>query len=102
MVPVHEVPATYGGLSEANIKNALAAILIDVRERCQSGRHPSGAQDLRRFLLPHAGPSKHDDGARLPVLLDYAHNIAAYETMARFVARNFKARALGVIACPGD
>ena len=36
------------------------------------------------------------------VLMDYAHNIAAFEEMARLVASLPRARTIGVVAGPGD
>ncbi|HEY4002737.1 MAG TPA: cyanophycin synthetase, partial [Candidatus Xenobia bacterium] len=102
IVPAVEVPATYGGLSEANIRNALAAILMV---------YVMGAsvEDIRQGLKTFDA-SYHLTPGRLNmipvrdfrVLIDYAHNIAAYETMANFVAKLRKTRAIGVIACPGD
>ena len=97
-----DIPATYGGVAEANVKNALAASLI-----CYlSGVAP---EDIRQGLMTfdasyHLTPGRLNlvDVRDFRVLMDYAHNVAAYEEMARFVAAFYKKRSIGVVAAPGD
>ncbi|NDD29096.1 MAG: cyanophycin synthetase [Proteobacteria bacterium] len=102
VVNVVEVPATYGGTSSANIKNALAAALM-----C----HLAGVaiEDIRQGLQTfdasfHLTPGRMNlvDVKGFRVLLDYAHNAAAFEEMASFVRAFHKQRSIGVIAGPGD
>jgi cyanophycin synthetase len=102
VVSTVEVPATYGGTSSANIKNALAATLM-----C----YLSGisVDDIRQGLKTfdasfHLTPGRMNlvDVKNFRVLLDYAHNIAAFEEMSRFVQAIWKKRSIGVIAGPGD
>jgi cyanophycin synthetase len=102
VVEVLDVPATYGGISEANVKNALAATVI-----C----HVSGVrvEDIRQGLKTfdasyHLTPGRLNliDVRDFRVLLDYAHNVAAYEEVERFVGAFKKRRSIGVIAAPGD
>ncbi|MBM3461194.1 MAG: cyanophycin synthetase [Armatimonadetes bacterium] len=97
-----DIPATYGGMAEANVKNALAATLI-----C----HVSGVglDDIRQGLKTfdasyHLTPGRLNlmDIRDFRVLMDYAHNIAAFEEMARFVGAFYKNRCIGVVTAPGD
>ena len=97
-----EIPATYGGTSLANVKNALAAALI-----C----HLAGVSvdNIRQGLLTfdasyHLAPGRMNllDVRDFRVLLDYAHNIAALDEMASFVKVFNKRRSIGVLACAGD
>ncbi len=102
VVEVVDIPATYGGVSNANIKNALAAALIchvcgvrveDIRQGLQTF-------DASYYLTP--GRLNMIDVRDFRVLLDYAHNVAAYEEMARFVSVFNRRRAVGLIGAPGD
>ena len=102
VVDVADIPATYSGISEANVKNALAAALI-----C----HVSGVrienirQGLKTFDASyHLTPGRLNlaDVRDFRVLLDYAHNVAAYEEVVKFVDAFKKRRSIGVIGAPGD
>lgn len=102
VVSTVDVPATYGGTSSANIKNALAASLI-----C----HHAGVsvEDIRQGLKTfdasfHLTPGRMNlvDVRSFRVLLDYAHNIAAFEEMEKFVKAVYKHRSIGVVSGPGD
>lgn len=102
VVGLAEIPATHGGLSGANVKNALAAAII-----CYAAAIP--VEDIRQglktfdasyFLTP--GRLNVIDVRDFRVVMDYAHNIAAFEEMARFVGALPKARSIGIVAGPGD
>lgn len=102
VVNVTEVPASYGGTSSANVKNALAASLV-----C----HLSGVtvEDIRQGLKTfdasfHLTPGRMNliDVRGFRVVLDYAHNIAALEELEHFVKAIHKHRSIGVVAGTGD
>lgn len=102
VVDAFDIPATYGGVAAANLKNALAAALI-----CHVAGIP--VEDIREGLKTfdasfHLTPGRLNlvDVRDFRVLLDYAHNVAAYEEMAKFVQAFYKARCIGVIGAPGD
>jgi cyanophycin synthetase len=102
IVEVSDIPATYGGISDANIKNALAAAMISYVSgvRVEDIRQGLKTFDASYHLTP--GRLNLVDVSDFRVLLDYAHNVAAYEEVARFVGLFKKRRSIGVIAAPGD
>jgi cyanophycin synthetase len=102
LLDVVDVPATYGGLSEANVKNAMAAALICSVQGISTDDIRQGLKtfDASYHLTP--GRLNLIEVRDFRVLLDYAHNIAAYEEMSRFVHSFYKERCIGVIASPGD
>lgn len=98
ILPVSEIPITYGGLLECNIGNCLAAVAaayaldipLDVIGEGLTGfRHNPG-----RFQLFEMGDYK--------ILLDYAHNQAGYEQMIRLCGQMSCRRRVGIIGMPGD
>ena len=102
VVDAFDIPATYGGVASANLKNALAAALI-----CHVAGIP--IDDIRQGLKTfdasyHLTPGRLNlvDVRDFRVLLDYAHNVEAYEEMAQFVQAFYKSRCIGVIGAPGD
>ena len=97
-----EIPATLGGRIRANVANALAAaaaaVARDVQLECIRDA-------LREFTTDFAQtPGRFDllDVAGRQVVMDYAHNVAALETIADFVTRTGAPRSIGVITVPGD
>jgi cyanophycin synthetase len=103
VVEAREIPATYGGASSANVKNALAASLMCYVSGVSIDNIRQGLKtfDASYHLTP--GRMNMVDVRDFRVMMDYAHNIAAYEEMARFVRQlQSKRRSIGVIAGPGD
>lgn len=102
VIPVHEVPLTFGGAARFQLQNVLAALLA---ARLGGVELDAIRDGLRCFASsPEATPGRMNlvRVGRGHVLVDYAHNAAAVEALAEFV-RGFDARCrVGVIAAPGD
>lgn len=99
---LNSIPATFKGRAMFNVANAMAAAL---------SAHLSGVSidDIRTalktfdtgfYLSP--GRLNLEQIGDFHVLLDYAHNVAAYRNVAAFIKKLNVTRRIGVIAGPGD
>lgn len=102
VININSIPATFNGRAKMNIANAMAAILA---------MHLSGIKidDIRSGLKTfntnfHLAPGRLnlEQVGDFHVLLDYAHNTAAYESLANFVSQLKVVDKVGVVAAPGD
>lgn len=102
LLPVEEIPITFGGMVECNIENSLAAAsalyalkvpLEMIRQGLKSFK-PDVVQNPGRFNVFEVGNFK--------VMLDYSHNTAGYNAVLRFAQRMEWRRLVGVIGMPGD
>ncbi len=102
LLPVAEVPITFGGTASYNLANALAACAamwgLGVEADIMKGglttfmpdeKHNPGRQNL--FMI-----------GQQPILVDYAHNVAGIKGLAQLARSLTKGKVLGVIAAPGD
>ena len=102
LVDVHEMPASLGGRARHNIANAMAAagallacgfanseIVAGLRGFVSDSRH----NPLRSNLFDVDG---------VTVVVDYAHNCAAYAALAEMARAMTPGRLVGVVAAPGD
>jgi cyanophycin synthetase len=99
---LNSIPATFKGRAMFNVANAMAAAL---------SAHLSGVSidDIRTalktfdtgfYLSP--GRLNLEQVGDFHVLLDYAHNVAAYRNVAAFIKKLNVTRRIGVVAGPGD
>jgi cyanophycin synthetase len=99
---LNSIPATFKGRAMFNVANAMAAAL---------SAHLSGVSiddirialktfDTGFYLSP--GRLNLEQIGDFHVLLDYAHNVAAYRNVAAFIKKLNVARRIGVVAGPGD
>ncbi|MEN3332560.1 MAG: cyanophycin synthetase [Blastocatellia bacterium] len=102
MLNLNSIPATFNGRAMFNVANAMVAVLC---------AHLSGAslEDIRTglktfetgfYLSP--GRLNLEQIGDFHVLMDYAHNTAAYRNVAAFVKLLHVDRRVGVVAAPGD
>ncbi|WP_313706301.1 cyanophycin synthetase [Massilia sp.] len=102
LLDVREMPVSLGGCARYNIANALAATAA----LAASGfGNPEIAAGLRSFV----SDSKHNplrsnlfDVDGVTVIVDYAHNCAAYAALAETARAMTPGRVVGVVAAPGD
>jgi cyanophycin synthetase len=99
---LNSIPATFKGRAMFNVANAMVAAL---------SAHLSGVtvDDIRTALKTfHTGfylsPGRlnMEQVGDFHVLLDYAHNVAAYRNVAAFIKKLNVTRRVGVVAGPGD
>ncbi|MES2207739.1 MAG: cyanophycin synthetase [Pseudomonadota bacterium] len=102
-LPVTELPFTRNGLVDFNIANALAAVAALVAQDCP-------AEAIKQALI-HFRSNAEENPLRMnffevgdiTVLVDYAHNSAAYQALgktARKIAK--KGDTIAVVTAPGD
>ncbi|WP_306397492.1 cyanophycin synthetase [Telluria beijingensis] len=102
LLDVREMPASLGGRARYNIANAMAAAAALTAFGFDNGEIADG---LRGFV----SDSKHNplrsnlfDVDGVTVVVDYAHNCAAYAALADMARAMTPGRLVGVVAAPGD
>ncbi|MFN7975631.1 MAG: cyanophycin synthetase [Acidobacteriota bacterium] len=102
LLNVNSIPATFQGRALPNVANALVASLC---------AYLSGTKvdDIRQGLKTfdssfHLAPGRLNlmEVRDFHVLIDYAHNPAAYRALTDFIGKLNVARRIGVLAAPGD
>jgi len=102
LLDARQAPVTLGGLARHNIANALAATAA----LAAAGQHD---RDIARGLASFVSDARSNplrsnvfdvDGVR--VILDFAHNAAAYAALSGMARGMTSARVVGVVSAPGD
>ena len=102
LMDVHAMPVSLGGCSRYNIANALAAAAA--LAAAGFGR-PEIAAGLSSFVPDNKhNPLRSNvfDVDGVTVIVDYAHNAAAYAAVAETARAMTRGRVVGVVATPGD
>ncbi len=99
---VDSIPATFKGRAIFNVANAMAAALAAHLSGVSTHDIRTGLEtfDTGYYLSP--GRLNIEQIGDFRVLLDYAHNAAAYRNIAGFIQQLNVERRIGVIAGPGD
>src|SRR5829696_2063402 len=97
-----EIPATLDGRIRANVANALAAAAVAVARDVQLECIRDALREFTTDFGQTPGRFNLLDVAGRQVVMDYAHNVAALEVIADFVARTAAPRSIGVVTVPGD
>jgi cyanophycin synthetase len=102
LLDVRKMPASMKGCARYNIANALAAA-------CALACTGFGDGEIAAGLLSFVSDSKHNplrsnvfDVEGVTVIVDYAHNTAAYAALAETARTMTPGRLVGVVAAPGD
>jgi cyanophycin synthetase len=102
LVDARQMPVSLGGAARYNIANALAAAAALTA-------HGFGNQEIADGLLSFVSDAKHNpmrsnvfDVDGVTVIVDYAHNCAAYAALAESARALSAGRLVGVVAAPGD
>jgi len=102
LLDARQMPASLGGAARYNIANALAAAAALTAHGFGNGEIADG---LRSFV----SDAKHNpmrsnvfDVDGVTVIVDYAHNCAAYAALAESARAMSGGRLVGVVAAPGD
>ena len=102
LLDVREMPASLGGRARYNIANAMAAAAA--LTACGFAN-----QEIADGLRDFVSDSKHNplrsnlfDVDGVTVVVDYAHNCAAYAALAEMARAMTPGRLVGVVAAPGD
>ncbi|MCS0598501.1 cyanophycin synthetase [Massilia agri] len=102
LLDAREMPVSLGGAARYNIANALAAAAALTA-------HGFGNQEIADGLRGFVSDAKHNpmrsnvfDVDGVTVIVDYAHNCAAYAALAESARAMSAGRLVGVVAAPGD
>jgi cyanophycin synthetase len=99
---VNEVPLSFSGRAECMIKNILPAALAGVIRRF---RISDIRKALRTFVpSPELTPGRFNlfNFGDFEVMVDYAHNPAAFTELKKFIAATPASHKVGIISAPGD
>jgi len=102
LLDAREMPVSLGGAARYNIANALAAAAALTA-------HGFGNLEIAEGLRSFVSDAKHNpmrsnvfDVDGVTVIVDYAHNCAAYAALAESARALSAGRLVGVVAAPGD
>jgi cyanophycin synthetase len=102
LLPISEIPATFGGIAQHNVANALAAVTAGLALGLEPGVM---AATLRRFgqdLEDNPGRANLVELGGIRILIDFAHNPHGMEALVT-VARSFPSgRRLVLVGQAGD
>ena len=102
VLDVDSIPATFSGRAVFNVANAIAAALAAHLAGTSLEDIRTGLKTFETGFYLSPGRLNVEEVGDFHVLLDYAHNTAAYRNMAAFVKLLRVDRRIGVIAAPGD
>ncbi|MFL6215964.1 MAG: cyanophycin synthetase [Blastocatellia bacterium] len=96
------IPATFSGRAMFNVANAMVAALCAHLSGTSVEDIRTGLQTFETGFYLSPGRLNVEQVGDFHVLLDYAHNTAAYRNVAAFVKLLRVDRRVGVVAAPGD
>jgi cyanophycin synthetase len=102
VIHVNEIPSTFEGKLTCNIENAMAATASCIGLKVSIDEIAKG---LRTFLLDDAqNPGRFNvyNMDKFKVVVDYGHNIGAYEAAIEWLKKIGTKRIIGVVGTPGD
>ena len=104
LMPSADIPATFHGMAEFNIANALAAIAIAVAQRVPLLTIRTALATFHSTFEQNPGRLNVHDAHGFRVIVDYAHNAAGLTALGELVAgiRHRYARSVGVLSIAGD
>jgi cyanophycin synthetase len=102
MSDVDSIPATFNGRAMFNVANAMVAALCAHLSGTSVEDIRTGLKTFETGFYLSPGRLNVEQVDDFHVLLDYAHNTAAYRNVAAFVKLLRVDRRVGVVAAPGD
>jgi cyanophycin synthetase len=102
VIPVAEVPLTFGGKAESMVKNVLPSILAAYIQ----GISFTDIQDALKGFVPSPentpGRMNLFEFANFKFMVDYAHNEAGFKEMKKYAEEVIASRKTGIISAAGD
>jgi cyanophycin synthetase len=102
VINIHSIPATFNGRAMMNVANSMSAILAAYLSGIKVDDIRSGLKTFNTTFYLAPGRLNLEQVGDFHVLLDYAHNTAAYEALSNFVSQLNTTSKIGVVAAPGD
>jgi cyanophycin synthetase len=99
---LNSIPATFKGRAMFNVANAMAAALSAYLSGVSIDDIRTGLKTFDTGFYLSPGRLNLEQVGDFHVLLDYAHNVAAYRNVAAFIKKLNVERRVGVVAGPGD
>jgi cyanophycin synthetase len=99
---INSIPATFNGRASVNVANSMAAILSAHLTGIKIDDIRSGLKTFNSNFYLAPGRLNLEEVGDFHVLLDYAHNVAAYQALEGFISQFKVSRKVGVVAAPGD
>jgi cyanophycin synthetase len=99
---LNSIPATFNGRAMFNVANAMVAALAAHLSGVSVSDIRAGLKTFDTHFYLSPGRLNLEEVGDFHVLLDYAHNVAAYRNVAAFIAKLNVERRVGVIAAAGD
>ncbi len=101
-INLNSIPATFNGRAMFNVANAMVAALAAHLSSVSLDDIRAGLKTFDTHFYLSPGRLNLEEVGDFHVLLDYAHNVAAYRNVAEFIAKLNVDRRVGVIAAAGD
>jgi cyanophycin synthetase len=102
LVDVRQMPVTLGGAARYNIANSLAAAAALAASGFGNAEIADGLRSFVSDFKHNPLRSNVFDVDGVTVIVDYAHNTAAYAALAETARAMTPGRLVGVVAAPGD
>jgi len=99
---LNSIPATFNGRAMFNVANAMVAALCAHLSGVSIDDIRAGLKTFDTHFYLSPGRLNLEEVGDFHVLLDYAHNPAAYRNVAAFIHKLNVGRRIGVVAAPGD
>jgi cyanophycin synthetase len=99
---LNSIPATFKGRAMFNVANAMVAALSAHLSGVSVDDIRTGLKTFDTGFYLSPGRLNLEQVGDFHVLLDYAHNVAAYRNVAAFIKKLNVERRIGVVAGPGD
>lgn len=98
VIPVGDIPVTFGGIAVHNLQNAVIAAAASFCMRISMDHIRQGLASFEQ----NPGRLNFLDAGDFRICIDYGHNPAGYQALINTVRRMGAQRLVGVIAAPGD
>lgn len=104
LMDASQIPATYGGLAEFNVENALAAAAMAYAQDIPLDTIRAALSSFSSSFDQLPGRLNVFDGHGFTTIVDYAHNPHGLAALGRFVRKLKRPlqRSVGLISIPGD
>ncbi|MEW6523952.1 MAG: cyanophycin synthetase [Bacillota bacterium] len=103
LITVRSIPASFDGRYRPNVANAMAAVAAGVALNIPDGVIKEVLREFSAGAGHNPGRLNLMDVGHCRVLVDYAHNVPAVQSLTRFLGQvRGSSRCIGVVASPGD
>lgn len=102
VIPLKEIPITFGGIARCNIENSLAVTAALCAFNISESIIAMGLMSFRPDAEVNPGRFNIFDLGDCRVMLDYGHNTGGYHSVFQLIRNMGAERLVGIIGMPGD